>query len=138
MKKFAWLFIVLLLTGCGSNLEKLDGKWRGDPAGTVALASPEVRKDFADIPLVSKMLEGLVQNLRVDVDVRNKTIAFALGGVAYTGGFTVVADKGDTITLKNDNGNTLNFVLKDPNTVILKNDGKTDGKFDQLVLKRVE
>ena len=63
MKKFAWLFIVLLLTGCGSNLEKLDGKWRGDPAGTVALASPEVRKDFADIPLVSKMLEGLLRGM---------------------------------------------------------------------------
>ncbi len=138
MKKFAWLFIFLLLAGCGSNLEKLDGKWQGDPTATVALASPEVQKDFAEIPFVTKMLEGIVQNFRLDVDARNKTIAFALGNIAYTGGFTVVADKGDTLTLKNDNGNTLNFVLKDPNTVILKNDGKTDGKLDQLVLKRVQ
>ena len=58
MKKFAWLFIVLLLTGCGSNLEKLDGKWRGDPAGTVALASPEVRKDFADAVLHANITKG--------------------------------------------------------------------------------
>ena len=130
--------MVLLLTGCGSNLEKLDGKWQGDPAASVALASPEVQKDFADIPFVTTMLEGIVKSFRVDVDARNKTIAFALGNIAYTGGFTVVADTGDTITLKNDKGNTLSFVLKDPNTVILKNDGKTDGKLDQLVLKRMQ
>ncbi|MDD4701981.1 MAG: hypothetical protein PHI96_07130 [Desulfovibrio sp.] len=138
MKKFAWIFIVLLLTGCGSNLEKLDGKWQGDPAASVALAGPDVQKEFAEIPLVTTMIESIVKNFRVDVDARNKTIAFALGNIAYTGGFTVVSDKGDTIALKTDKGKTLNFVLKDPNTVVLKNDGATDSKLNQMVLKRVQ
>lgn len=136
MKKFLLIMLMLLLAGCSSNLDKLNGKWQCDTKQTLVIADEETRKQFAD-PLAVGLLEAMLSKFQISVDASKKEITIRMGGMEKTEPFTVESESGNKITLKVRDKSVL-FDFFDNDTFIFS--GATGGveKMKLMVFKRVK
>jgi outer membrane lipopolysaccharide assembly protein LptE/RlpB len=127
----ALALLLALLSSCGeNNLDRLQGKWRMDVDETLKTSK------FAEDQFSQAMGRALLESMAVtlEVDAKEKQATLGLLGMGEKESFTVLADKGNELTLQfSDSKKNLSIEFRNNDAIVLHDEAD---KEKALVLKR--
>lgn len=130
------LACALLLSACsgnnGNKLDKLNGKWQCDVKATLALIE---QKAPEEMETMRPLMEGILTVTTADFNVKGGKVTLAVAGMGETHGFTLESEKGDTVTLKLDDGTLFIVEVKSDDSILFHEGDDTD---KQLFFSRVK
>lgn len=119
MKKLAGLAAIMLLLLCtqafaASNMDKLHGTWQCDAQGAIAALG-----DMDEDPMVIAMLTQMLESFRFQFDTKAKTMTVFMGPQSDTGTFKVISDKGNTLTIEDQEGAEVRLEFKGKDSMMM-------------------
>ena len=133
-----FLFAVLLMAyGCGGSSEstspdsKIHGTWTIDIEQTIN-SSAQLKAQLEQEPATKDMLQAMLGESSIVIDTQKGTVSGKMVGVDLPEEkFTILAEEGDSVKIKDESGNEMDFIVIDENTL-----GINDPSGMQLILKR--
>lgn len=133
-----FLFAVLLMAyGCGGSSDstspdsKIHGTWTIDIEQTIN-SSAQLKAQLEQEPATKDMLQAMLGESSIVIDTQKGTVSGKMVGVDLPEEkFTILAEEGDTVKIKDESGNEMDFIVIDENTL-----GINDPSGMQLILKR--
>ena len=133
-----FLFAVLLMAyGCGGSSDstspdsKIHGTWTIDIEQTIN-SSAELKAQMEQEPATKDMLKAMLGESSIIIDAQKGTVSGKMVGVDLPEEkFTILAEEGDTVKIKDESGNEMDFKVIDENTLAINDPGGM-----QLILKR--
>lgn len=125
------LTLLLALSPCtafaGNALDTLNGKWKVDVPGTIAILG-----DVPGDPLDRKMLEAFLGSISMEFNVAGKQLLTRMGGESKTESFAVESETDSVVVLRKGNV-SVSYEIHSKDKVI---GGTGKGKSKRLVLRR--
>ena len=120
----AFLFAVLLMAyGCGggsdstSSDSKIHGTWAIDIEQTVN-SSDELKAQLDAEPAAREMLKAMLGDSTIVIDADKGTVGGKMVGVDLPEEkFTIIAEEGDVVRIKDESGNEMALTVVDANTL---------------------
>ncbi len=133
-----FLFAVLLMAyGCGGSSDstspdsKIHGTWTIDIEQTIN-SSAQLKAQLEQEPATKDMLQAMLGESSIVIDTQKGTVSGKMVGVDLPEEkFTILAEEGDIVKIKDESGNEMDFIVIDENTL-----GINDPSGMQLILKR--
>ncbi len=133
-----FLFAVLLMAyGCGGSSDstspdsKIHGTWTIDIEQTIN-SSAQLKAQLEQEPATKDMLQAMLGESSIVIDTQKGTVSGKMVGVDLPEEkFTILAEEGDSVKIKDESGNEMDFIVIDENTL-----GINDPSGMQLILKR--
>ena len=131
-----FLFAALLMAyGCGGSSDssdsKIHGTWTIDIEQTIN-SSAELKAQMEQEPATKDMLKAMLGESAIIIDAQKGTVSGKMVGVDLPEEkFTILAEEGDTVKIKDESGNEMDFKVIDENTLAINDPGGM-----QLILKR--
>ena len=121
----ALLFAVLLAAyGCGGGSDstsdsKIHGTWAIDIEQTVD-SSEQLKAQLDAEPAAREMLKAMLGDSTIVIDANKGTVSGKMVGVDLPEEkFTILAEEGDMVRIKDESGNEMAFTIVDANTLAI-------------------